>query len=157
MPRIGVPEEGKRLTIGLNYKNIGNTPVYDGKLYPIFTMTPDKVIHEAIPTCVRYDPTTAAPTFGKERPYSFPSAQVFTKEQISSINAGTATLVFIGRYCYTDIFGETNWTDACLYWKLHDGEITARYCDSFNQAVSNASAEFSSGWRAWLNLMPFAR
>jgi len=148
---IGAPEEGKPLTIGLNYKNIGNTPVYGGALYPIFTMTPDSLIHVDIPTCLNYDPSTAASTFGKERSYSVPSEMIFTKEQISSIYTGTNALIFIGRYCYSDIFGETNWTDACLYWKLHDGEINARYCDRFNQAVSNSSPGSFSAWRFWLN------
>jgi hypothetical protein len=154
---IDLPQEGKPLMIGLNYKNIGNTPVYDGKLYPLFTMTPDDVIHETIPTCLRYDPATAAPTFGKERSYSFPSEQVFTKEQINSINTGTNVLVFIGRYCYSDIFGETNWTDTCLYWKMEDGEIKARYCNSLNQAVSNSSPGFLGAWKTWFNSVPFAR
>jgi hypothetical protein len=156
--RIDIPEEGKRLMIGLNFENIGNTPVYDGKLYPIFTMTADKLIHENIPTCRGYDPATAGPTFGKERSYSFPSELVFTKEQISAINTGTNTLVFIGRYCYSDIFGETNWTDACLYWKMKDREIKASYCDSFNQAVSNSTRRgFLDAWQGWLNFVPFAR
>jgi len=148
---IAIPEEGKPLMIGLNYKNIGNTPVYDGTLYTIFTMTPDSFIHVDIPICLRYDPATAAPTFGKERSYSLPSELVFTKEQISSINTGTNTLVFIGRYCYSDIFGETNWTDACLYWEIADGEIKASYCDSFNQAVSNSAPGFFGAWRPWRN------
>ena len=149
--------EGQPVVINVKYKNIGSTPVYQGRLTayggsdgkPFFITTDDENRRDP-PAC---DTSIMGATVGKEVLYKPASHFSINKDQISLIMAGTARLVYLSRYCYSDIFREVNWVDTCIYWKEEGGSIQPQRCNErYNQSVSNAGPIASSGW--WPIWMP---
>ncbi len=150
-------EVGKPVGLTIKYQNVGNTPVYQGRGIPyqgqpegeFFFFTNENAVKRYPPACASSE---AGETIGKEATYTINSSFSANKSQADLIMAGPARIIFISRYCYSDIFKEVNWVDTCVYWAEKNGSVEAQRCNEYyNQSVSNASPiTNSSWWPDWL-------
>jgi hypothetical protein len=147
-----LPSSGEKMHVTLSLENVGNTPVYDGKLYETFEMSDNDRINQKPDRCNLTPPgEPPGAVFGKTLSFPIDAGAVTTKQQVDLIHASAAKMIFVARYCYSDIFREVNWTDLCIYWHASEDKVTADYCASYNSAVSGYRAVTPSGPASWLS------